>query len=301
MGRPLVVDFVKVHGAGNDFVIVDNRFFRFSAAELSMLARRWCPRRTGIGADGLLAFAPPEDDAHHYRMRYFNADGSRATMCGNGARCLARFARLAGLEANPLVFESDAGVYRADVPADPDAPVRLYVPPPENYQSGVDLETEVDGLPAVDYVWTGTEHAVCFVEDVQAVPLSEHGRAIRRDEAFAPTGANANFVEVAHAEEEGGSDPDRPLLRVRTFEKGVEAETRACGTGALAAAVVARLQNRTAADRIAVQMPGGTLTVGLEIDGEGTVTDLYLEGPVVRVFRGTVDVDPATLQGASAS
>jgi diaminopimelate epimerase len=293
MSRPLIVDFVKMHGAENDFIIVDNRFFRFSDAELSILAAEWCPRRTGIGADGLLALAPPESEEHDYRMRYFNADGSRATMCGNGARCLARFARDAGLDANPLTFESDAGVYRAEVIEGPDPRIRLYVPPPEDYAAHVALKHDDHEPAAIDYVWTGTEHAVCFVDDLPATPVEEQGQVIRHDDAFAPTGANANFVEVlAGGRAETG---DTARLAVRTYEKGVEAETRACGTGALAAAVVARKQSRVNTDRIAVEMPGGTLIAGVQWEGD-RIGSLYLEGPATYVFRGTVEVQPKDLQ-----
>lgn len=294
MTRPLVVEFTKMHGAGNDFVVVDNRFFHFSDEELSTMAKWWCPRRTGIGADGLLALAPAEDDAHDYRMRYFNADGSRARMCGNGARCLARFARESGVGQEELTFESDAGVYRARVPDERGASVRLYVPPPEDFASPVEFEQEHSEIPSpVHYVWTGTEHTVVFVDDVAAVPVETWGRAIRRDAALEPAGANANFVQVIS---EGDSTP---ALRVRTYEKGVEAETQACGTGALAAAVVARLLDRVEAPVIPVHMPGGTLRIGLQVNGDA-VTKLYLEGPAVKVFRGTVDVDPRAL-GAAGS
>lgn len=296
MTRPLVVEFAKMHGAGNDFVVVDNRFFHFSDAELSTLARWWCPRRTGIGADGLLALAPPSEAGHDYRMRYVNADGSRARMCGNGARCLARFAREAGLgDGEVLTFASDAGVYRARVPASRSAPVRLYVPPPEDFVPRVELAGEQEEvLPSVHYVWTGTEHAVCFVDDVAQVPVEAWGRAIRRDAALAPAGANADFVQVVAV----GDGEGNGALRVRTYEKGVEAETQACGTGALAAAVVARLLGRIETGAIPVHMPGGTLRAGLEVDA-GAVTELYLEGPVAKVFRGTVDVDPQVLTEAS--
>lgn len=290
MARPLVVEFTKMHGAGNDFIVLDNRFFHFSEAELSTMAATWCPRRTGIGADGLLALAPPVDDAHDYRMQYVNADGSRARMCGNGARCLARFAVEAGLDKHTLTFESDAGVYRAEVSAAPDTDVRLHVPPPRDFQADLSLQDapSVESGP-VHYVWTGTEHAVCFVDDLDAVSVETVGSAIRHDARFAPEGANANFVHVV----KNGSG-EASALRVRTFEKGVEAETQACGTGALAAAVVARLQQRVATPVIPVQMPGGTLHVGLTVT-EGQVSDVYLEGPAVKVFRGTVDADPAML------
>ncbi len=287
-----------MHGAGNDFIVVDNRFFHFSDAELATLARWWCPRRTGIGADGLLALAGPQDETHDYRMRYFNADGSVARMCGNGARCLARFAREAGIGAGEtLTFASDAGVYRASVPAERGADVRLYVPPPKDFAPDLALE-RANGAswPPAHYVWTGTEHVVCFVDDVDRVPVEERGRAIRRDPALAPAGANANFVEVTA----GGNGEADAALRVRTYEKGVEAETQACGTGALAAAVVARLLGRVEASVVPVRMPGGTLRVGMSVEGDA-VTELYLEGPAVKVFRGTVDVDPKALSTASAA
>lgn len=289
MTRPLVVEFAKMHGAGNDFMVIDNRFFRFSDDDLAALARRWCPRRTGVGADGVLALAPAQDEAHDYRMRYVNADGSLARMCGNGARCLARFARDAGLDRDRLTFESDAGVYRADVPPTSGRPVRLHVPPPEEFTADVPLADASDNVPLpVHFIRTGTEHAVCFVEDAERVEVAAAGPAIRHDAAFAPAGANANFVAVR------ADGTGRPELQVRTYEKGVEAETLACGTGALAAAVVARLRGHVATDEVAVIMPGGTLRVGFTPEGE-TVRNLYLEGPAVKVFRGTIDVDPARL------
>lgn len=291
MARPLVVEFTKMHGAGNDFIVVDNRFFHFSDDELAALARAWCPRRTGIGADGLLALAPPADEAHDYRMRYVNADGSLARMCGNGARCLARFAREVGQGGPSMTFESDAGLYRVEVLSDSHSPVRLHVPNPRDYQPNAALNHAPPSDVPVHYVWTGTEHAVTLVPDVDAVDVHERGKQIRHDPALAPEGANANFVQVARS-----ADGDKPVLRVRTFEKGVEAETQACGTGALAAAVVARLQGRVDADRIAVTMPGGTLRVGFTVT-DGSVKDLYLEGPAVKVFRGTMDVDPQNLAG----
>lgn len=287
MQQKLVLEFTKMDGAGNDFVVVDNRFYHFSHDELVALARRLCPRRTGIGADGLLAFSAPEDPQHHYRMRYYNADGTVGTMCGNGARCLARFARVAGMAAEELLFESDAGVYRALVPQDPEARVRLYVQPPRHFTRDKKLVGSLaNHMGAVHYIWTGVEHVVCFVEDVHATPVETMGRAIRRDEALAPAGANVNFVQVLDHARNGS---ERALLEVRTFEKGVEAETLACGTGAMASAVVARLLGHVEGDAIDVKMPGGTLGVGFHLDGEA-VTDLFLEGPAEVVFRGTVEV-----------
>ncbi|WP_022834494.1 diaminopimelate epimerase [Salisaeta longa] len=273
MARSLTVTFSKMQGAGNDFVVLDNRFYRFAPEELSDLAARWCPRRTGIGADGLLAFEDGSTTDLDFRMRYYNADGSRATMCGNGARCLARFARDAGLERPVLRFATDAGTYRAAVPNDPTAPVRLYVPSPERYASPVDLQAPPATLPAAHFLWTGTEHVVLFVDDVEAAPLADWGPAVRGDEALQPEGANVNLVEVRGP----------AALAVRTYEKGVEDETLACGTGVLAAALVARRQKRVdTAQPTTVHTRGGALHVGTDDTG------LYLSGAATFVFRGTV-------------
>ncbi|SRR5690606_16827877 len=278
--RRLVVEFTKMNGAGNDFVVIDNRFYHFSDQELSDLAVRLCTRRFGIGADGILAFNLPRDESHHFRMRYLNADGSLGTMCGNGARCLARFVRQAGVDVEEMVFETDAGVFRATVPADEDAPVRLFLSSPRDCRSGLRLSRS-GAWSALDlhYIWTGTEHVVCFVDDVSGLPVSSWGRDIRLDDSLKPKGANVNFVEVVV--------PDR--LVVRTFEKGVEAETLACGTGAVAAASIARLIGRVDRDLIHVEMPGGVLTVGLTMSGE-EIDSVFLEGPTQNVFRGTVEV-----------
>jgi diaminopimelate epimerase len=283
---PFIVPFTKMNGAGNDFIVLDNRFLVFSDDELAALARRFCPRRVGVGADGLLALDEPREPGAHFRMRYRNADGSLGTMCGNGARCLARFAARAGLgDASPdgataLVFDTDGGRYRAEVPPDPAADVRLDVPPPRGFgPSGA-----ADGARTVHRIWTGTEHAVVFSSDVAAEDLPALGPRLRHDAAFAPTGANVNVVEVAAP---GGADEAARIV-VRTFEKGVEAETLACGTGALASALVARLTGAVRAERVDVAMPGGMLRVGFALDGDD-VRALTLAGPAETVYEGTLE------------
>lgn len=280
--KALIVPFTKMNGAGNDFIVLDNRFFHLTDEELSDLAKRYCPRRTGIGADGVLALNNPVDEGAHFRMRYFNADGSLGTMCGNGARCLARFAKIAGIDANPLVFDTDGGRYSAELVDDELNSVRLHVPSPRAFCEVELQDARVDG--ATFGIWTGTEHTVRFVDDVESAPVSSEGSAIRRDSVLAPAGANVNFVEVV----------DDAHIRVRTFEKGVEAETLACGTGALASAVSSRLAGRVHDDRISVEMPGGTLKVGFTLAyGAATaeeIRDLTLEGPVEGVYQGTLEV-----------
>lgn len=267
-----------MNGAGNDFIVIDNRFYHFSDEELATIARAFCPRRVGIGADGVLALSRPQSKDAHFRMRYLNADGSVATMCGNGARCLARFARLGGITAEPLVFETDAGMLRASI-SDPSMPeVELTMTDPKNW-------SRVEGISAAEvetyYVWTGTEHIVQFVDDLEGVDVSEAGRAIRRHELLAPRGANVNFVETSNPE----------TIRIRTYEKGVEAETAACGTGAVAAAVAAYRTGRAPSGAMNVDASGGRLHVAFDENTDGEIHNVRLSGSAEIVFRGTFEWD----------
>lgn len=270
MQRTLIVEFTKMSGAGNDFIVLDNRFFAFSDDELSQLALRLCHRREGIGADGLMALAFPSREEAHARMVYYNADGTRATLCGNGARCMARFARWAGIEAEPLALETDAGILTAFVPPSAADPVRISMPVPAHSRAMDDV------LQGTTYVWTGTEHLVVFVEAVDKAPVEHLGAELRHHTGLGERGANINFVEVAGDH-----------LKIRTWEKGVEGETLACATGAVAAAAVSAAQGRIPHDApVSVQAPGGMLTVVLP-NSEGEPT--WLEGPTRTVFRGTFE------------
>ena len=263
-------------GAGNDFIVIDNRFYHFSANEMAAMAPRLCARRKGIGADGMLFMEGPTTGEAQFRMVYYNADGTEGTMCGNGARCLARYAVNSGMSPGPLHFDTASGPCTADVPECVDETVRLYVGAPSDWRPVQTLARDLpEGIRSVHYLWTGTEHVVCFVADVAHAQVTPWGRAIRCDEALAPAGANVNFVQV-----DGGAH-----LLTRTFEKGVEAETLACGTGALASALAAhylnKLHNTTSV--ATVVMPGGTLRVGLE-------APLFLEGPATTTYRGSFEL-----------
>jgi diaminopimelate epimerase len=260
-----------MNGAGNDFIVVDNRFYQFSDLELSGLAAQLCRRRVAVGADGLLALADPTSEDCQFRMRYFNADGSRGTMCGNGARCLVQFAMDAGIEGDPLRFDTDAGIVKAI--REVDGRITVFLGPPSKIDE-VTLASFSDS--PVRLVHTGTEHAVIFVPSCPEAQVEVNGPAVRKDEALAPAGANVNFVEI--------SGPSS--VRVRTFEKGVEAETLACGTGAVASAFVAWRENLVASPLIDVSMPGGVLSVDLS-DYEVAVG---LTGPAEYVYRGSVEV-----------
>ena len=310
--RRLIVEFTKMSGAGNDFIVVDNRFYNFSTEELSSIAIRACARRTGVGADGILALGSEDREALDFNMLYFNADGSRGTMCGNGARCLSKFARLAGVGQKRMIFSSDAGDYTVDVPDSDGEDVTLFVPQYQDYKrySGSDvLPVSLTGLLSelppgqsrvnadyIDYVWTGTEHIVCWVHEVDTLDVARLGPTLRAPSSFAPDGANVNFallpVESAakDASEGGrtGGSLSRPI-RVRTFEKGVEAETLACGTGALAVSISAVRRGLIAADTVEIQMNGGMLTVGYSGD-IANPQELSLTGPADVIYRGTFEI-----------
>ena len=277
MKRALIVEFTKMNGAGNDFIVLDNRFYEFSLPELSMLARQFCPRRIGIGADGVLALAASTHAEADYRMIYVNADGSEGTMCGNGARCLALFAHESGFNKKIACMQTTSGLCEVHILGGEDASARIYLDAPQNYHDAPNLANQIpNGIRSVHYLWPGTEHLVCLVDNVNQLPLNRWGAALRNDPNLGPKGVNVNFVAV-------DSNADSRRLHVRTYEKGVESETLACGTGAIASAVVAQKSGLLVSDVYTVQMPGGVLKVGLETDR------VYLEGPVDKIYRGSME------------
>ncbi len=279
MNTGLVLEFTKMHGAGNDFIIVDNRFFRFSESELSDIAVKYCPRRFGIGADGLVALDVPESSDLDYRMRYTNADGTAGEMCGNGARCLAAFAREGGILSQPLRFETNAGVYRAYVESDDTTVVRLILPPTGNVSTDFARIDVGKGVQLdLAFLVSGVPHAVWFGNNLDDVPVGSWGSAVRRHTCFdATSGTNVDFVQIVESE-------DEVVLRMRTYERGVEAETFACGTGAVSAFVVGNESGRIEKREATIRMSGGDVRVGY-VDG---TDELFLEGPVANIFRGTV-------------
>ena len=230
---------------------------------------------TASGADGILALADPREAEADYRMIYHNADGSEGTMCGNGARCIARYAHTAGFAKENICMETASGLYRALVPEDVAAGVQIEFEWPRHWRPSVQLETQLPALiEATHFLWPGTEHLVCMTPSLDDIDVDLWGAAFRADPALMPAGANVNFVEVR----------DSSTLKVRTYEKGVEAQTQACGTGAVASAVAALWAGHTRAERMAIEMPGGRLNVGLDKDR------LYLEGPAGVIYRGSFEV-----------
>lgn len=259
-----------MNGAGNDFVMLDNRDLRhaLSAAQIAVL----CDRHRGIGADGLLAVEPAQHGAD-FRMRYYNADGGEAEMCGNGARCFAKFASLlSGGKMARVSFETQAGVIGATFHGDD---VRILMSDPHSLQMG--LTPIIGGLPqTLHAVNTGVPHAVMVVEDLRAVPVRDWGAEIRHHTQFQPKGTNANFLAVTP---EG--------IAIRTYERGVEDETLACGTGMVACALVHH-ELTGAASPIKVKVMGGdTLEIGFEKTANG-YRRVTLTGPANIVFEGDI-------------
>jgi diaminopimelate epimerase len=266
--------FFKMHGGGNDFILIDHRRGVIPEADQPRFARRACARQVGVGADGLILI---ENSAQaDFSWRFYNADGSVAEMCGNGARCAARFALLHKLAPENLTFETLAGTIAAEVKG---RRVRLALAGIEDFHLHLDIP--VDGQNLVGhFLKVGVPHVILPVTDLEAAPVKELGRLVRFHSLFQPAGANADFIRV--------KDPQ--ALEVRTYERGVEDETLACGTGAVAAALIgARLG--WVSSPVAVHTRGGeVLTVDFETQGEN-FSAIHLEGDALVVYEGELWVD----------
>jgi diaminopimelate epimerase len=270
------IKFWKMSGSGNDFVLIDNRR-RTIRGNYGTMARRLCDRHLGVGADGLLLLEP--DKKEDFRMVYNNADGSRAEMCGNGARCMAYFAHAHGAVPRAFRFRTDAYPVGATVKGEI---VKVSLADAFDYKPKVLVK--VDGKtyrPA--FINTGVPHAVLFVSNADKVFVGGLGSALRFHKAFGPKGTNVNFVQKI--------GPNK--LRVRTYERGVEGETLACGTGVTASAIAAALKGLVKAPVQCVVAGGDTLKVNFKLHRENrrqTATDITLEGPVRTTFKGEVYV-----------
>ncbi len=261
------INFTKMVASGNDFVVIDNR--QKKIAGLSGLAKKICDRNFGVGADGLLAIEPSK--RADFRMRIINSDGSEAEMCGNGARCAALYARQNGLARGMMTFETLAGVIGAEVSADS---VRLKMCDPKDIKLGMDIG--VDGKDCrVNFVNTGVPHAVVFTEKVDGVDVKDLGRKIRYHSAFAHKGTNADFVELKKGN----------LLKVRTYERGIEDETLACGTGVTASAIIAAAVKGFKSPVKCLTKSGEILKIYFRKTGDN-FKDVYLEGGARVVFYG---------------
>jgi diaminopimelate epimerase len=262
------IHFTKMSGSGNDFIFIDHREPLIAPDRMEGFARKVCRRRVSVGADGLI-FIERSEKAD-FKWRFFNADGSEAEMCGNGGRCAARFAFLKGIAGPRLTFETLAGILSAEVNG---KRVKLEMTKPFGLK--LDEPLLVEGREeAVSSLNTGVPHAVLFREDLEGLDMMKMGRAIRYHSHFAPAGTNADFVRVE----------DRSRLTVRTYERGVEDETLACGTGTVASVLIAAFKGRVQSP-VAVKTTGGEiLTVHFEIEGR-EVRKVFFEGDVHIIYE----------------
>jgi diaminopimelate epimerase len=268
--------FTKMTGTGNDFILMDNRQAKVPKELMPLLAKAVCERRRSVGADGLILLSPSARVDRQlgkidFQWDFFNADGSSAEMCGNGGRCAARFALDKGLAGPKMVFDTLAGPIRAWVIG---SVVKLEMVPPFGAYRGLELSA-ADRTVRFDGVNTGVPHAVVTVEDLEAAPVVELGRALRFHEHFAPAGTNVNFVAPMGGE-----------LWVRTYERGVENETLACGTGAVASALMAGAKGVMEPPVTVRVRSGEKLTVHFERNGDGGFREVFLEGPAAYVYEG---------------
>jgi diaminopimelate epimerase len=273
------VSFIKMQGAGNDFILIDARRRACGVCAPSFI-KAICDRKFGAGADGVLFLE--RSRRADIRMRIFNADGSQAEMCGNGARCLAFYYALRSGKKR-FGIETVSGVVEARVTGRTSVRLHLNDPTDIRLDQRVRLGTQT---VEVDYVNTGVPHAVVEVEDLESVPVLRLGRAIRRHDLFLPAGTNVDFMRIRDAQR----------IDIRTYERGVEAETLACGTGSVAGAVISalnhtregleRTDSRGMRHRIRVQTRSGeTLTVSFTVT-KYRISDVWLEGKAHIIYKG---------------
>jgi len=263
------IEFTKMSGTGNDFILIDHRTPFLDREEMPAFAKAVCERRVSVGADGL--FFIENSTTADFRWQFLNADGSWAEMCGNGARCAARYAHDRGIAPARMRFETVAGIIEAEVTGQS---VKLKMTAP----TGLHLEEKValNGQEQVVHsLNTGVPHAVLFMDNIQQTPVQEWGRVIRFHEHFQPAGTNVNFVQ---------QQGDNGLI-VRTYERGVEGETLACGTGAVASAIIAGLLGKVRPPVTVTTSGGEELIIHYSLAGQ-EISGVYLEGPAHFIYEG---------------
>lgn len=274
------ITIYKMQGSGNDFVFISNNQLGLSQSQMPTWARRICRRSFGVGADGLIFLEDaPDDNDLHYRWHFYNADGSRAEMCGNGSRCAARLAYRLGLAPAEHVLGTDAGPVRAAVDEEK-REVQVQLTTPHSFRPDMEISLDSGRVVTVHMINTGVPHAVFFSDQAEGEDILELGPALRYHQQFAPAGTNVNIVQVQ----------DANSLYVRTYERGVEGETYACGTGAAASAFVANKLGMCD-NPVQIRTSGGE-ELGITISGQ----DLYLQGRAVLLYTAQLDLEALGLE-----
>lgn len=261
--------FFKMSGSGNDFILIDNRNNVVDESGLTSFIRNVCRRKMSAGADGLILIE--NSDSADFKWRYFNSDGGRAEMCGNGARCAAKFAYLNKIAGSDMSFMTDAGIVHAQVRGDK---VKVNMVDPSDFKQDYTIKLK-DGFLTVSSINTGVPHVVVTMDSIDDVDVVGMGREVRRHKAFAPAGTNVNFITRV----KNGS------FSIRTYERGVEDETLACGTGSIASALVTASKDKVESPLNIVTRSGGILTIYYKEDN-GRFHDIYLEGDARIIYKG---------------
>jgi diaminopimelate epimerase len=258
------LEFYKYQGTGNDFVMIDNRSKTFPKENTELVAHL-CNRRFGIGADGLILLET--DMESDFRMVYYNSDGNLSSMCGNGGRCLVAFAKKLNVIQKETTFVATDGLHYATVADDGIVSLQM-----------IDVAS-IKNTSEYSYLNTGSPHHVQLVDNLEQYNVKENGAAIRYGNLYGKEGSNINFVKKINEN----------TFSLRTYERGVEDETLACGTGATAVAIAMNAIGQTDLNVINLNVEGGKLTVSFE-KGNGKYTNVFLKGPAEFVFKGTIAI-----------
>jgi diaminopimelate epimerase len=258
------IHFTKYQGTGNDFIVVDNREMKYRLQTSQIVAL--CDRHFGIGSDGLIMIEPPQKEGEDFYMNFYNPDGS-SSFCGNGSRCAVHFASSLGIIESNCRFSAIDGPHEAYL---------------NQSIIGVKMKNVHEIIQKGEhsfYLNTGSPHYVALVSSVEKLDLVQAALPVRHHEDFAPGGINVNFIEKLSAQD----------IRMRTFERGVEAETLSCGTGVTAAALVFAKMNNLH-EEIRVETRGGELSVSFEVNDHNEFFNIFLKGPAKSVFSGVIDI-----------
>ena len=258
------LEFYKYQGTGNDFVMIDNRSGFFPKEDVQLVSRL-CDRRFGIGADGLILLE--NDSETDFKMVYYNSDGNPSSMCGNGGRCLVAFAKDLNVIKDNCTFIATDGLHHASVANDGIVSLQMI--------DVADIKKEAD----YTFMNTGSPHHVQLVEDLEHYNVKENGAALRYGPLYGAAGSNINFVKKINED----------TFSLRTYERGVEDETLACGTGATAVAIAMNATGQTNASSINLNVEGGKLAVSFEKMGD-LFTNVFLIGPAKFVFKGVIEI-----------
>ncbi|MBL0701168.1 MAG: diaminopimelate epimerase [Desulfosarcina sp.] len=273
------INFLKLSGSGNDFIIIDNREKLVEESNLPEFIKQVCRRKMSVGADGLILIEDTE--TADFKWRFYNSDGSSAEMCGNGARCAARFALLNNIAGKKMVFETIAGRVNAIVNQET---VKIGMPNPFDVRICYALALS-DGPLKLSSINTGVPHVVIIKDSIDDIDIVKTGREIRYHKDYAPAGTNVNFVVRL----------DMDLIGIRTYERGVEDETLACGTGSIAAALVMRsIQGMESPVKVKTQS-GGILIIHFKKIAD-KFTDIFLEGDARVIYKGELMEDAWKVQ-----